>query len=97
MMTLTETAAEAVRGIVASSEVLSDETAGLRLFTETSPAGELQMKVAAAELPTEGDQVIEESGARLFLEAELAPQLEDKALDAQMTTQGAEFKIVAQS
>ncbi len=96
MMTLTETAAEAVRGIVANSQALSEETAGLRLFTETSPAGEPQMKVAAAKLPTEGDQVIEDGGARIFLEAELAAQLADKALDAQMTTEGAEFRIVAQ-
>ncbi len=97
MMTLTKTGAEAVRGIVTNSEALSDETAGLRLFTEANPTGERQMKVAAAELPAEDDQVIEDEGARVFLEAELAAHLADKALDAQMTTHGVEFRIVAQS
>ncbi len=95
MLTLTKTASEAVRGIVANSPELPDDTAGLRLVGEQGSAGELQIKVNAVRAPAEGDQVIEEQAARVFLEGKLATELDDAILDAEMVGRGIGFKIVA--
>ena len=86
MLAITDTAAEAINGIVTSQE--APETAGLRIVarTENQPEGALEVSVAAT--PAEDDEVVEESGAQVFLEPRAAEVLDDKVLDAEVNEQG---------
>jgi len=81
VLTLTDTAAEAIRGIVAAPEI--PEGAGLRIATQPD-AEAATLEVTVAERPAETDQVVSEAGARVFVEAEAVPLLDDKLLDAQI-------------
>ncbi|MFL5818083.1 MAG: HesB/YadR/YfhF-family protein [Conexibacter sp.] len=81
MLTLTDTAAEAIRGIVAAPEL--PEGAGLRIATQPD-AEQASLEVSVAESPAETDQVVSEAGARVFVEAEAVPLLDDKLLDAEI-------------
>lgn len=83
MLAITDTAAEAIRGIVAAPEL--PDGAGLRIATITPAEGQAAaLEVSVAETPAEDDQVVSESGARVFVEAEAVPLLDDKLLDAQI-------------
>jgi iron-sulfur cluster assembly protein len=79
LLALTESAVQAVRGIVSSSDL--EETGGLRFVAESEGA-ETNVQVSVVALPGEDDQVIEQEGARLFLEPDAASLLDDKILDA---------------
>ena len=81
MLTITDTAAEAIRGIVAAPEL--HEGAGLRIATHPE-AGEAALEVSVADQPDDTDQVVSEAGARVFVEADAVPLLDDKLLDAQI-------------
>ena len=81
VLTITDTAAEAIRGIVAAPEL--PDGAGLRIATQHD-AGEAALEVSVAESPAETDQVVDEAGARVFVEADAVPLLDDKLLDAQI-------------
>jgi iron-sulfur cluster assembly protein len=81
MLTLTDHAATAVRGLTHQPD--APDGAGLRIATDPA-RGALTLTVAPQ--PWSGDQVIDTAGARLFLDPEAATMLEDKALDA--TTDG---------
>ncbi len=81
MLAITDTAAEAIRGIVAAPEL--PEGAGLRIATQ--PGAETgALEVSVAETPAASDQVVDEHGARVFVEADAVPLLDDKLLDAQI-------------
>ena len=82
MLTLTDTAAEAIRGIVAAPEL--PDGAGLRIATQPGPGEASTLEVSVAETPAETDEVVDESGARVFVEADAVPLLEGKLLDAQI-------------
>ena len=82
MLTLTDTAAEAIRGIVAAPEL--PDGAGLRIATQPGPGEASTLEVSVAETPAETDQVVDESGARVFVEADAVPLLDGKLLDAQI-------------
>lgn len=82
MLAITDTAAEAIRGIVAAPEL--PDGAGLRIATQPGPAEVATLEVTVAETPAETDQVVSESGARVFVEADAVPLLDDKLLDAQI-------------
>ena len=81
MLTITDTAAEAIRGIVAAPEI--PEGAGLRIATQPD-SGAATLEVTVAERPDETDQIVSEAGARVFVEADAVPLLDDKLLDAQI-------------
>lgn len=81
MLTITDTAAEAIRGIVAAPEL--PDGAGLRIATQPA-AGASALEVSVAESPADTDQVVSEAGARVFVEADAVPLLDDKLLDAQI-------------
>lgn len=97
MLTITDTAAEAIRGIVAAPEL--PEGAGLRIATATETgSGEAgTLEVSVAETPAETDQVVSESGARVFVEADAVPLLDDKLLDAQIEGTRVGFTLSEQS
>jgi iron-sulfur cluster assembly protein len=82
VLTITDTAAEAIRGIVAAPEL--PDGAGLRIATATGSGDAASLEVSVAETPAESDQVVTEAGARVFVEADAVPLLDDKLLDAQI-------------
>jgi iron-sulfur cluster assembly protein len=91
LLALTDSAVEAVKNIVSSSDEAS-ETGGLRMVAEQK--GNLQVSVVP--LPAEDDEVIEEQGARVFLEPEAASLLDDKVLDASVEQDQVAFTIADQ-
>jgi iron-sulfur cluster assembly protein len=76
MLTLSESAVEAVDTLLHSPDVPED--AGLRI----DAAGEAQFTLEIALGPAPGDQVIEEGGARVFVDPAAAPMLDNAELDA---------------
>jgi len=76
MLTLSDSAVEAVDNLLQSPEVPDD--AGLRIDT----AGEAHFSLEIAIEPAPGDQVIEEGGARVFVDPAAAPMLDNAELDA---------------
>ena len=94
MLALTDSAVQAVKRIVLSSDEVS-ETSGLRMVAEqTGMQTSLQLSVVP--LPAEDDEVIEEHGARVFLEPEAASLLDDKVLDASVVQDQVAFTIAEQ-
>jgi len=95
LLALTDSAVEAVKHIVSSSEEAS-ETGGLRLVAE--PAGaQTNFQLSVVALPAEDDEVIEEEDARVFLEPEAAALLDDKVLDATVEENKVAFTIADQA
>jgi iron-sulfur cluster assembly protein len=84
MLTLTDGAVSAIRDLTSQPE-LPAET-GLRIMAQGE--GAPSFRLALAEGPAAGDQIVEEGGARVFVEAAAAAVLEDKALDAGVNEQG---------
>jgi Fe-S cluster assembly iron-binding protein IscA len=94
MLTLTETAAEAVRTLVAGTDV-DDETGGLRIFTgEVTPQGAAALEVALVNEPEATDAAIDEAGAHVFLESKVAGILDDKVLDASVASGRVRFEVL---
>jgi iron-sulfur cluster assembly protein len=79
LLALTDSAVEAVKDIVSSSDV--PETGGLRMVAEQAGT-RANFQLSVVPLPAEDDEVIDEQGARVFLEPEAASLLDDKILDA---------------
>jgi iron-sulfur cluster assembly protein len=94
LLALTDSAVQAVKDIVASSNELS-ETGGLRLVAEREGV-EANLQLSIVPLPAEDDEVIEEQGARVFLEPEAASLLDDKILDASVEQNQIAFAIADQ-
>jgi len=94
LLALTDSAVQAVKRIVLSSDVVSEKS-GLRMVAEqTGMQTSLQLSVVP--LPAEDDEVIEEHGARVFLEPEAASLLDDKVLDASVVQDQVAFTIAEQ-
>jgi Fe-S cluster assembly iron-binding protein IscA len=85
MLTITDAAAEVIRGL--SSQADGSADAGVRIASQAETAGALTLSVANG--PENTDKVIETGGARLFLDPTAANLLDDKALDADVDSQGA--------
>ena len=94
MLALTESAVEAVKGIVSSSEE-AQENGGLRLVAEREGA-RANFELSVASLPGEDDQVVEDKGARVFLGPDAAELLEDKILDARVEENQVMFTLADQ-
>ena len=94
MLALTDSAVDAVRRIVESSDEAS-ETAGLRLVADQTGM-EANFHLSVTQLPAEDDEVIEEEGARVFLEPQAASLLDDKVLDATLDQDRVAFAIADQ-
>jgi iron-sulfur cluster assembly protein len=95
LLALTDSAVDAVRRIVESSDEAS-ETAGLRLVADQTGT-EANFHLSVTQLPAEDDEVIEEEGARVFLEPEAASLLDDKVLDASVEQNQVAFMIADQA
>ena len=93
LLALTDSAVEAVKDIVSSSEV--PETGGLRMVADRAGT-QANFQVSVVPLPAEDDEVIEEQGARVFLEPDAASLLDDKVLDASVEQDQVAFTIADQ-
>jgi len=91
VLALTDSAVEAVKGIVSSSAGDSDG-GGMRMIAEQD-GKETRFKLSVVPMPAEDDEVIEEQGARVFLETKAASLLDDKVLDANITKDEVAFTI----
>jgi Fe-S cluster assembly iron-binding protein IscA len=95
MLTISDTAAEAIRGIVASPEV--PDGAGLRIAARPGAPADGALEVSVAALPAEEDKVVEEEGAQVFLEPVAAEALDDKVLDAEIEGGEVRFAVGEQN
>jgi iron-sulfur cluster assembly protein len=94
LLALTDSAVQAVKRIVLSSDEVS-ETSGLRMVAEQTGM-QTNLELSVVPLPAEDDEVIEEHGARVFLEPEAASLLDDKVLDASVVQDQVAFTIAEQ-
>jgi Fe-S cluster assembly iron-binding protein IscA len=90
LLALTDSAVEAVKRIVSSSE--EDPGGGIRVVAEQDGV-ETRFQLSIVALPSEDDAVIEEQGARVFLESKAAYLLDDKVLDAHVDQNQVAFKL----
>jgi iron-sulfur cluster assembly protein len=92
VLTLTPTAAEAVRQLVASAPI-DDDTGGLRISPgETTPTG-TQLEITLVDSPEAADQSVDEGGAHVFVEPGVAEFLDDKVLDASVAEGRVSFAV----
>lgn len=89
MLAIGESAAEAIRGLVAAPEV--PDGAGLRITAPPRAGTSFELSVAGT--PAEDDEVVEEQGAQVFLEPSAAALLDDKRLEAQVEAGQVTFAI----
>ncbi len=94
LLALTDSAVEAVKSIVSSSDEVS-ETSGLRMVAERAGTQAI-FHLSVVALPAEYDEVIDEQGARVFLEPEAASLLDEKVLDASVEQDQVAFTIADQ-
>ncbi len=64
------------------------ETFGVRVFGETSPSGEVEVSLAFADEPQEGDAVTEQAGTSVYIAPEIAEPLADAEIDIEQTPDG---------
>jgi iron-sulfur cluster assembly protein len=83
VLTLTPTAAEVVRQLVASAPV-DDDAGGVRISAGETTASGTQLQITLVDGPEGADRALDEEGAHVFLEPEVAEFLDDKVLDAQL-------------
>lgn len=92
MLTLTQTAAEAVKTIIA--RVPQAEDGGVRI-RDTGESSGFEMSVAKN--PEPEDTVVVTDGARVFLDGGAADALDDRVLDAEVVQDGSvRFALSAQ-
>ena len=86
MLTMTDTAAEAVRQISANSGLEPDP--GLRISAGPPTPEGTPLEIGLAGEAESNDQLVEEGGARIYVEELVAPALDDKVLDAAVDQNG---------
>jgi iron-sulfur cluster assembly protein len=79
VLTLTEQAIQAIRGICEESETGPD--GGLRISGSGSGNGDTELEFELADAAREGDDIIREDGAVVFLDEAAAAALDGKTLD----------------
>jgi len=83
VLTITQTAAEAIDSLVASTPDLP-ESGGLRIEQRLDGDGTEGFGLSIVDAPQGDDQIIEGPGTSVFLDPEVAPVLDDKVLDARV-------------
>jgi iron-sulfur cluster assembly protein len=91
VLTLTISAAEAVKHAMGAAEGLPDD-GGVRISAQ-DVGDSTGLGLAVAPMPGEEDQIIEEEGARVFVAPEVAPFLDDKVLDAEQKGSRIQFSL----
>lgn len=97
MLTLTESAVEALDSIVESAPV--SDAAGVRISRQMSADGQPALGLALVEEPEPTDQIVETEGEHVpvFVEQAAAPALDDKILDAQLQDGQLGFVVTEQA
>ena len=85
MLTITPTAADAIKALVSSSPV---PEGGLKISTKPTGDTRSTLELSLVDGPADSDSVVEEQGSRVFLEDTVAPLLDSKVLDAQIEEPG---------
>jgi iron-sulfur cluster assembly protein len=91
MLTMTESAAEAVRLISAGSGLEPDP--GLRISAGVPTPDGTPLEIGIAPEAAPSDQTVEDGGARIYLEELVAPALDDKVLDAEIEGDQVRFAL----
>ena len=91
MLTLTDTAAEAVRQLAAASGLEPDP--GLRISPGQPSDTGTPLEISLAAGPEASDQTVEDGGATVYVEDHIADFLDDKVLDAAVDSSGVRFRI----
>jgi iron-sulfur cluster assembly protein len=91
VLTITDTAAEAVRQLAAGSGL--EPEPGVRISPGPSTGASTPLELTLAAAPEPSDQTVEADGATVYVEGDVAEFLDDKVLDA--TVDGAQvlFRI----
>ena len=97
MLTLTETAVEALDAVVESAPV--SDAAGVRISRQVGAEGQPGLAITLVEVPDPSDQVVEtgEQHVPLFVDPEAVAELDDKILDAQVQDGQVGFLVASQS
>jgi iron-sulfur cluster assembly protein len=90
VLAISPAASEAIRGLVAASDL--PEHAGVRISGHPEGSGMFDLSLTAE--AAEADEVVEERGATVFVDDQLAPLLDDKTLDAHTEGHQVAFTIV---
>lgn len=93
MLTLTDNAADVIRGIVDSADEELPAETGLRISTEVTDGQGAQLSISVVGGPQDGDDTIEENGALVYLSSKASLLLHDKVLDAQAHEDHVHFTI----
>jgi len=97
MMTLTETAADVIKGIVESAEDEVPAETGLRIATESTDDQGAQLSISVVGGPEAGDETVEEHGVVVYLSSKASLLLHDKVLDAHAHEEHVHFTIAEQT
>jgi iron-sulfur cluster assembly protein len=92
MLTLTPSAEEAVRQIVAAAPV-DDDTGGLRIAPGQPTPDGVPLEMSLVDAPEESDQDAGSARAHVYLEPSAAEALDDKVLDAEMHGEQVGFAV----
>jgi Fe-S cluster assembly iron-binding protein IscA len=91
VLTLTPTAAEAVRRLVDNAPI--DSAEGLRIAPgQVTPQG-TSLELSIVDGPEASDEEVTEGSAHVYLEPEVATFMNDKVLDAEVEETGVRFSI----
>jgi iron-sulfur cluster assembly protein len=91
VLTITDTAAEAVRHLAASSGL--EPEAGVRISPGPSNGAGTPLELTLAAGPEASDQTVEADGATVYVEGQVAEFLDDKVLDATVDGTQVRFRI----
>jgi Fe-S cluster assembly iron-binding protein IscA len=91
MLTVTPTAAEAIRQLVDNSE--ASDSAGMRIAAGEPTEDGTPLQLAIVDGPEPGDEVVEGDEATVFLEPQVAQYLDDTVLDARVRDDKVEFAL----
>jgi iron-sulfur cluster assembly protein len=97
MLTLTDTAVEALDAVVESAPV--SDAAGVRISRQVGADGQPGLAITLVEMPDPSDQMVDtgEQHVPLFVEQEAAAELDDKVLDAEVQEGQVGFLVATQS
>jgi iron-sulfur cluster assembly protein len=94
VLTLTPTAADTVRALLASARASAEPHAGVRISAPRPSNAAESVEVTLAAEPEATDQTIDEAGAAVFVDETAAEFLDDKVLDASVEAKGVRFTIL---
>lgn len=94
MLTLTPTAADTVRQLLASARASAEPHAGVRISTARRSRADTAVEVTLADEPGATDHTIDEAGATVFVDETAAEFLDDKVLDASVEAKGVRFTVL---